>query len=214
MSWHCQRNGGYARSSQEAYDNCLEIYGILYSLGWTLEAVCGVLGNMESESGYNPWRWQYRNGNDDPLPVNDPYIYVSSGKAYGLCQWDPASKYISNGVGLAGYGPNYSNQAGSTFDGHAQMIFMDSYSAQWQDHPSSAWPETFAEYKQLTASVAYCTESWFHNYEIGTWDNNRIPAAEHWYQEFGGITPPTPGLKDDILFLKHFIDKNRKGFII
>ena len=206
MSWHAKSSYGYARSSQEAYDNCFEIYTILYNLGWTLEAVCGVLGNMESESGYNPWRWQ----SDIILANDDPDIYIQNGHAYGLCQWDPASKYISNGVGIAGYSPNYSNQAGTASDGHAQMIFMDSYSAQWQNHPSSPWPETFAEYKQLTASVAYCTESWFHNYEIGTWDNNRIPAAEHWYQEFGGITPPTPGLKDDILFLKHFIDQNHK----
>ena len=46
MSWHCKRNGSYTRSSQEAYDNCLEIYGILSSLGLLEE---GILRNFASK---------------------------------------------------------------------------------------------------------------------------------------------------------------------
>lgn len=207
MSWHCQRNGGYARSSQEAYDNCLEIYGILNSLGWTLNAVSGVLGNMESESGYNPWRWQYRNGNDDPLPENDPDIYVSSGKAYGLCQWDPASKYIVGGQSYSGYGPNYSDKVGSQLDGRAQMYYLNDHA---DYYPTSSYQESYAEYKVTTQSADYCAHAWFYNFERGTWDEERVAAAEYWYETFGGVTPPTPGLRDDILFLKHFIDQNHK----
>lgn len=207
MSWHAKRNGGYTRSSQEAYDNCLMIYGILSSLGWSLNAVSGVLGNMESESGYNPWRWQYRNGNDDPLPENDPDIYVSSGKAYGLCQWDPASKYIVGGQGYTGYGPNYSDKPGSASDGRAQMYFLNDHA---DYYPTTSYPETYAEYKVTLQSADYCAHAWFYNFERGTWDEERVAAAEYWYETFGGVTPPSPGTGMDILFLKHFIDQNHK----
>lgn len=210
MAWHAKSTGGYHYTSSEAYDNCYQIYGILNSLGWTLEAICGVLGNMNSESGYNPWRWQY----EEVLSVDDSVAWDPSASdtkhAYGLCQWDGPGKYIVNGQGYQGYAPNFSDQAGSASDGRAQVYFLDGYSAQWQDHPSSAWPETFSEYKQLT-DVTHAVESFFHNYEIGTWDPDRITIGQYWYNEFGGVTPPSPGLKDDILFLKHFIDKNRKA---
>ena len=91
--WHVKQTGAYGRTSQEAYDNAQLIYGVLYNLGWTLEAVCGVLGNMESESGYNPWRWQ----SDNILATTDTYeLEHQTYHAYGLVQFDPASKYIYN----------------------------------------------------------------------------------------------------------------------
>lgn len=59
--WYAKAAGAYSRTSDEAIANAKEIYGILSGLGWSLNAVCGMLGNMGAESGYNPFRWQSDN---------------------------------------------------------------------------------------------------------------------------------------------------------
>ena len=216
MTWHCKSIDGYLRSSQEAWDNCYQIYSILSSYGWTLNAISGVLGNIEAESSYNPWRW----GDDVVLPNDSPWIDTREpdgqggykNHAYGLCQWDVAGKYIRNGTGYSGYGPNYSNQVGSNGDGIAQMGYLNDHA----DYiPTGTYPETYAEYKVNTNSAAWNAQAWFANFERGTWTPDRITAAEYWFNEFGGIPPIPPAGLDDILIFKHFIDKNhKKGYII
>lgn len=190
MAWNVKATGAYARLSQEAYDNALTIYSILYSLGWTLEAVCGVLGNIESESGYNPWRWQ----SDNVLANTDTYLIEhQTGHAYGLCQWDPASKYIYNGSAYAGYGPNYSNQTGWINDGSAQLMYLHD---QADYIPTGSYPLSYEQYKHATIdsySIDYLTRAWFYNFERGTWDEGRVAAASYWWNVFnGGPPPPDP----------------------
>lgn len=189
MAWHNKATGPYARTSTEAIDNAWAVYAILYSLGWSMEAVCGVLGNIEAESGYNPWRWQ----SDIVLPQGDPRIDYQNAHAYGLCQWDPAGKYISGGGGYAGYGPNYSDKTGSAWEGTAQMWFL-SDNADY--YPTSAYPLSYETYKHATVaqgySVEYLARAWFYNFERGTWSDNRVTAAQYWYSVFGGDTPTPP----------------------
>ena len=38
--------------------NAIYIYSALSDAGWTLNAIAGILGNMQSESAINPGRWQ------------------------------------------------------------------------------------------------------------------------------------------------------------
>ena len=194
MPWHNKVTGSYLKESTEAYDNALMAYGILYARGWSLLAFCGMWGNVQSESGYNPWRWQ----GDAVLPVGDGRIDYQNAHAYGLVQWDPAAKYINGGVGYSGYGPNYSNQTGSANDGSAQMNFLDDTavsSGQYFPNPNYNYQISYANYKQMTIdnySIEWATRAWFHNYERGTWDTGRVTAATYWYNTLGGITPPTP----------------------
>ena len=193
MAWNTKATGAYARLSQEAYDNALTIYSILYSLGWTLEATCGVLGNIESESGYNPWRWQ----SDVVLPYQDPRIDYQNAHAYGLCQWDPAAKYINGGTAYAGYGPNYSDRPGWINDGSAQLMYLNDYADYYQypSYPGSYYYIPYAQYKTATISdysIEFLTKTWFWSFERGTWDDGRTAAAQYWYATFGGVTPPDP----------------------
>ena len=148
MTWNCKTYGGYNRTSAEAKENATMVYSVLYSLGWTLEAVCGVLGNIEAESAYNPWRWQ----SDSILPVGDPRIDYQNAHAYGLCQWDPAGKYINNGGSYNGYGPNYSNRTGSQNDGTAQMLYLDGNA---DYYPTSSKGQGFAETLATNYSELY-----------------------------------------------------------
>ena len=191
MAWHCKNTGGYVKESTEAYDNAIMAWNVLGNRGWSLLAFCGMWGNVQSESGYNPWRWQ----SDILLPVGDSRIYYQNSHAYGLCQWDPASKYITDGSSYSGYAPNYSNQTGGQNDGSAQMNFLDDTavsSGQYFPNPNYNYQISYANYKQMTYptySYEYATRAWFHNYERGTWDNARTVACQYWYNTLQGITP-------------------------
>lgn len=192
MSWHNRNTGGFDRSTSAAYDNAMEAYGILAARGWTLTAFCAFWGNVEHESGYNPWRWQ----SDNVLPVGSSSINVQSGHAYGLAQWDPARKYIEGGSSYNGYGPNYSNRQGSDNDGTAQLNFLDDTavsSGQYFPNPNYQYQVSYSNFKQASLdqhNMYWWVRAWFHNYERGTWSDVRVTSANYWYEVLGGVTPP------------------------
>ena len=195
MPWYCKRTGAYARESDEAYQNALMAWGILSRRGWSLLAFCGFWGNVGSESGWNPWRWQ----SDNVLPVGDPRINTQNGHAYGLAQWDPAAKYINGGSSYTGYGPNYNDRIGSRNDGTAQVQFLDDTavsSGQYFPNPNYNYQVTYEQYKAMTLdnyTYEYAARAWFHNYERGTWDNQRTISCRYFYEKLSGVTPPHVG---------------------
>lgn len=193
MAWHNKVYGAYARESNEAYENALMAWGILSRRGWSLLAFCGFWGNVGSESGWNPWRWQ----SDDVLASTDTYyIEHQLGHAYGLPQWDPASKYIYGGTGYAGYQPNFSDSTGGQNEGTAQIMFLDDTavsSGQYYPNPLYPYQVTWDQYKAMTLdnyTYEYATRAWFHNYERGTWDYQRVVSCEYFYNALSGVTPP------------------------
>lgn len=194
MAWHNKATGAYARESDEAFDNAMMAWSILNSKGWSLLAFCGYWGNVGSESGWNPWRWQ----SDSVLPFGDPRIDYQNGHAYGLVQWDPASKYITGGKKYNGYKPNYSNRPGGPKEGNAQVYFMDATavsSGQYFPNPGYNYQISYDDYKEMTLNdytFEYATRAWFHNYERGTWDNQRVISCEYFYYKLLGIDPPPP----------------------
>lgn len=72
-----QGRAGLSDEVKEA--NAEYIYNYLSLAGWSREAICGVLGNFDTECGLNPGAWQIM---DNPT------------KAYGLAQWSPASDFF------------------------------------------------------------------------------------------------------------------------
>lgn len=188
-SWHCKSIGGYDQGSNEAHENALMTYNILSSVGWDLPAICGVLGNMGLESVYNPWRWQ----GDNVLTSTDDYnITHQTSHAYGLCQFDPASKYVrdTNAQTMQGFGPNYSDITGSNDDGTAQLLFINSYA----DYlPTSTWPQTYAEFKTYNGTPEDAASIWIYNYERGSGayqtEAQRRTAARYWYSYLSGYAP-------------------------
>ena len=124
MTWHAQPSGPYIRSSTDAMDNMYEIKGILQgTYNYTLQAVAGVLGNIQAESGFNPWRWQSDR--------------VNTSNGYGLYQYTPATGYLN----LSGTTPNMSTSQITTGatpqDGARQTdCFASNELSKWV---SSAW---------------------------------------------------------------------------
>lgn len=123
MAWSAKPSGGYVLGSAENNGNIDEIWSILNSYGYTMEAAAGVMGNIQAESGMNPWRWQ-----GDTVDYN---------AGYGLYQYTKASAYIQ----LSGTMPNLSTstttQGASPDDGSRQTYcFASNELHKWQ---SGAW---------------------------------------------------------------------------
>lgn len=191
MSWRCKTVGPYLRSSDEAKENARAIWGVLGSRGWTLNAVCGVLGNIGAESGYNPWRWQ-----SDKVGTSSGSPWKNKG--YGLTQFTPASKYIdsADAKAIPGYGPNFSDKAGSQDDGYAQMIYLDEHA---DYYPTGSYPMSYAEYKVSEENPGELAVTWLYNYERpadpGATEDARRENGNYWYEVLAGEppVPPTPG---------------------
>lgn len=191
--WAAKKYGAYAKESDEAYQNAVEIYNLLSGeLGWTLNAVCGVLGNLGRESGYNPWRWE----GDKPLASTDTTNIATKRQGYGFVQFTPSGKYINNAKGYDGYGPNFSDKVGSIYDGRAQFLYING-NADYIMKP--AYPLTYAEFKVSTESPYYLAGAWLYNYERpknpAASVNARGEMAEWWWDRLGGgdIPPRPPG---------------------
>lgn len=186
--WSVAQTGGFLKESNEAIGNAYMIWNILSQLGWTVNAVCGLLGNLEVESGYNPWRYEGDN-------IQSMASAQSWGYGYGLVQFTPCRKYQfdSRAQQLFGYGPNWSDQTGSLNDGTAQLIFIDRFA---DYYPTSSYPETYSQFKQSNATADYLARVWIYNYERPADPSasiaQREAAALYWYSILSG-TPPGPG---------------------
>lgn len=142
MPWINRNDGTFAYTSAEGENNARMVRDVLASLGWSLNAICGVLGNIFAEGGGNPWQWEY---SISPRPPAQSYA-ETTGYGYGLFGWTPAKKYIDAGRSYSGYGVNYAGVAGSPDDGTAQTALMShciehpiSYNYRGQTYTSTQW---------------------------------------------------------------------------
>ncbi|MBQ2408788.1 MAG: hypothetical protein II309_05060 [Bacilli bacterium] len=148
--------------------NAIYIYKSLKDKGWTLNAIAGMLGNMQVESTLNPGIWQSNNvGN------------MSGG--YGLVQWTPASKYI-NWL-LFGEDP-------SEMDNNiSRIIYELENGLQWIS--TSTYPMSFAEFSTSTQRPEYLAAAFVYNYERPASPNVNLRQkyALNWFLFLGGMLP-------------------------
>ena len=94
-NWHAKNRYAYSKTSTEGWENIQLIYSNLVRSGFSEASACGVLVNMENESGFNPWRWE----SDNILASTDWTIIDSSMvHGYGLCGWTPSGKYLHDNI--------------------------------------------------------------------------------------------------------------------
>ena len=210
MTWHAKLRYGYNLGSTEADDNAKALYDVVSSYGFTYTAAASILGNMQHESGLNPWRWQ-----------GDTVSLTASDKGYGLVQFTPAYGYIGGyGVGLQGYAPSTSVDVitGNTSDAIAQSICIA------QDTAGKYFIRTWApsqfkiswnEFKSLDPTELYKgAGAWLYNYESPTEPSSKLAerynSAAHYYELLSGYTPgPSPvGGTLPIWLIKMIRDKN------
>ncbi len=149
--------------------NAKTIYNFFIKKGWTAQATCALLGNMQGESGI--------------IADKDE---IGGGSGYGLVQWTPKSKLVNwaNSKGL-----NY-----KTVSTQCQRIIWELENNE-QYYKTKQYPLTFKEFTKSTKSPTYLAAAFVYNYERPASKNKpeRGTYAENWYKKFkGGSSTPTP----------------------
>lgn len=138
---------------------------------YTLESICGMLGNVQRESTLNP--------------ALKETVSISSG--WGLIQWTPSANLT-----------DYANAQGRDWkDGNLQCQLinaevLEGYGGQWK--PTKSYPYSGLEFSQLTnveeAVKAYC----FERERAGVLAlDERIQNGRNWYEYLSGTPlPPAP----------------------
>lgn len=160
-------------SEEQMKVNATYLYNSLSNKGWTLNAIAGVLGNMQTESSINPGRWQSENVGD--LDVG-----------YSLVQWTPARKYIdwlANGAD-----PSEMDNAIS------RIIYEVENNIQWI--ATANYNYSFYEFTKSNDTPYNLGMAFLYNYERPADQNQpwRGTQAETWYEFLSGNVPvpPTP----------------------
>lgn len=157
---YCSNN--YLSTSQMNV-NAQYILDYLRKKGWSKNAVCGMLGNMQTESTINPGIWQGRNEGN-----------MKGG--FGLVQWTPATKYINwaNGKGLP-----YANM-----DSELQRLLYEVTASGEQYLPTTKYNLSFTQFSKSTESAYYLGCAFLHNYERpknASQDATRGNQATNWF---------------------------------
>lgn len=159
----------------EMQNNATIIFNELLKNGFTLESICGLLGNTGGvytlgESSINPGIWQ----NLTPNPV----------LGFGLFQWTPSTNY-TNWADVNGYDHD---------DGYGQLDWLINQTVptgQWI--PTSDYPETFNEFKASTKDPEYLAYVFLNNFERPANRNqpDRQRNAIYWYEWYtNSYVPP------------------------
>lgn len=163
----------YPYMSADQINNATELYNYFAYRGATIQAICGLLGNITHESGINPGCKQT--------------AAITSG--WGLIQWTPSTVLTNwcNSLRLNWY------------DGAAQCERIvaegeGTQGAQGYWLPTQSYPYSWSEFEQIT-DVETATKAYFYEREragIPAMDT-RLEYANAWYLYFTGQpTPPTP----------------------
>lgn len=198
--WHAKRSGGYSRTSAEARDNAIKVYRQMTGYGWSLNAICGLLGNIEQECAYNFWQWE--NG---IVSENSSAQNSARNNAYGFVQWTPASGYTKDDycARQPGFGPNYSDKPGKLTDAEVQLWAIQNRTVptgQWLTNtaPAKKYKTTlpWEQFKISTADPGYLSDCFTWEYERPAEATanlqRRRAAAQYWYDYFSGFAPPSP----------------------
>lgn len=141
---------------------------LINECGWSLNAVCGVLGNMEIESTINPGIWQS--------------LQVGTG-GFGLVQWTPHTNY-TDWADANGY---------DWTDGYGQLVWINE-----QTVPTGQWIATtdynltFNEFKVSNNSPEYLASAFLKNFERAgvEVEADRQSNARAWFDLFTGTDTP------------------------
>lgn len=164
-------------TDEEMTNNAATMLTALTSAGWTKNAVCGAMGNMQSESRINPGVWQN--------------LAVNWNLGYGFVQWTPATKLKS-----------WADARGLDYrsgDAQVQRIIWETEEDGRQWLQTSEYPISFKEFIASTESPEYLASVFLHNYERPAsfdTESTRQQQARHWFDTLGEGFTFTPRLDD------------------
>ena len=201
MPWVYYHTDQIAPMTRADYENNVTlIWNTLGSLGYTIEAVSAICGNMQAEGNLNPQQYEYNKN-------YDIYHYGA-----GLCGWtpvyDPDGLYLMNRLGSW-----CDSQGLNWLDGDSQLAYLDYELTNWngidrfkfaanQDATLIGYPAVSPmdsdQFPSSTLSVSTLTDYWLCYYERprGQYLVDSQPVRQHnaaeWYAFIATLPPPTP----------------------
>ena len=195
--WYISANQydvGPSSGTPSAYQehNADLIYATLHSLGWTDNAIAGMVGNVMYESCIDP-ACAYPSIGSTLATIGNTYASQHPDNAYGLVQWLGRGGTDPNNNQLVGYAIRHGYE---WYDGVIQMERLTwEYQNNQKFHAQSVDGVyyTFSSYAASTASASVLAKAWMVCYE-GTYSvlTTRQANAETWYDYFTGGQPPQP----------------------
>ena len=168
-------------SRAEMETNATYIYYYLSQRGWTVNAIAGMLGNMQTESTINPGIWE-------SLTTDPEAYYEANGRypGFGLVQWTPYTKLL-----------NWAETNGLTYtemDTQLSRICWEQETENGQFSPAGDYNMTFTEFKESTLDPYTLGMIFLACYERPADPDQpaRGTQAEEWYTFLTGLPPLTP----------------------
>ena len=196
LDWMHEETDNYpTMPSSYKQNNTRLVYGVLQSLGWCLESICGVLGNMENEGMLNPGQCELGRGlpqynTTTGIPTNVYYLPDQSHNyGLGLCGWTQAPNAVlqrSVDTGIPWY------------NGTMQCQLLNEADTMGFWIPTTSWPDSFSDFKTNAAnrSVADLASAFLWEYErpdpATAHEAERRAQAEYWYTYLSGSGPVNP----------------------
>lgn len=171
-------SGNYYLNQSQMEENADILYGYWaqYHPDWSVNALAGMLGNMQLESTVNPGIWQ--NLDEGNLDLG-----------YGLVQWTPAENYL-----------NWCKASG--YDSSTILTALKRWEYELangiQYYPTSIYPHSFRYFLTDMETPPYdLAVAFVHNYERPDEYNEarRGEYANQWYTFLTGHEPPGPILR-------------------
>lgn len=175
MAWTA---GNRYLTAAETEGNAQEVYATLDNLGWSVQAIAALCGNMQAESGINPGIWENLT----------PYA-----GGYGLTQWTPYTK-------LSDWADQ--NQLAWIDNGDTQLLRIEYealnneqwfYNSEMDRYP----PITFTQFRVSLLPVETLSDYFLYFYEHPQDPMGQTPIrrvnSRYWYDLFtggGGGTVP------------------------
>jgi hypothetical protein len=161
-------SGNRYLTMDEMTTNAQYILNYLLGKGWTKNAICGMLGNMQTESTINPAIWQ---GLDSS----------NTNGGFGLVQWTPSTKY-TDWCSANGY--SYTEM-----DSNLKRIEYEvANNIQWIDSQMS-----FLEFTKSNDTANNLAMKFISAYERPANPNqpDRGTQADYWFSHLTGTGTPT-----------------------
>lgn len=158
--------------------NAQDLLNFFLGQGWTKNAICGMLGNMQTESTINYGIWQNLDS-------------TNTAGGFGLVQWTPSTVY-TNWASSNGYASDHVN-------GEKQRILYEvANNVQWV--ATTNYNMTFSAFTKSTDTPDNLASAWMYDYERpGSYstESTRRSQALNWYNTLkGGWSSPSSSTTD------------------
>ena len=159
-------------NDDEMKNNAYVFFQTMLAKGFSMNAIAGMLGNIESESSINPGIWQ-------DLQMGNYSV------GFGLVQWTPATNYtfwaLNNGYDIT--------------DGYGQCKWIDTETDKGQWIETENYMISWEEFKTSVESPEYLASAFLKNFERAgvEVEETRRQQARKWYEylkDFKPIKPP------------------------